>query len=202
VAAGVTFTWNARLGQQRVGGDLSLAVDPRDSSVVYVAWGADGPNGYTITVQRSADGGQTWSPPIRTIINALNPVLAVNEQGVLGLLSQRVEDSDLAARWVTQFEMTPDNGASWQRLVLATTPATNPAPLFQPYIGDYAGLVAVGNDFYGIFSANNTPDLAHFPNGVVYQRNANFEQKTLLGADGVTTAPVSIDPFFFRVRGR
>ena len=49
-----------------------------------------------------------------------------------------------------------------------------------PYLGDYLYMMAVGSAFYGIFSADNTPDVANFPNGVTYQRNANFATKTLL----------------------
>ena len=59
--------------------------------------------------------------------------------------------------------------------------------------------MAVGTDFYGIFAANNTPDLANFPHGVTYQRNADFNSHTLLALDNTTPVPVSIDPFFFKV---
>jgi hypothetical protein len=38
--------------------------------------------------------------------------------------------------------------------------------------------------------------MANFPNGVAYQRNANFTTHTLLRNDGATPVPVSIDPFF------
>ena len=51
--------------------------------------------------------------------------------------------------------------------------------------------------FYGIFSANNKPDLANFPNGVKYQRNANFATHTLLNLNNVPVSN-SIDPFFFK----
>jgi hypothetical protein len=61
--------------------------------------------------------------------------------------------------------------------------------------------MAVGRDFYGIFSANNTPHKANFPNGVVYQRNADFNTGTLLNVDNVTPVGASIDPFFFKVTG-
>jgi hypothetical protein len=60
-------------------------------------------------------------------------------------------------------------------------------------------LTAVGSTFCGVFSANNTPDQSHFPNGVTYQRNANFTTKTLLNVDNKTTVTVSIDPFFFSI---
>ena len=69
----------------------------------------------------------------------------------------------------------------------------------QPYLGDYLYMMAVGTSFYGIFSANNTPDNGNFPNGVTYQRNADFATKTLLAGDNVTQVRASIDPFFFKV---
>ena len=68
-----------------------------------------------------------------------------------------------------------------------------------PYLGDYLHLMAIGNDFYGVFSANNTPDMKQFPSGVRYQRNANFTTRTLLALDNTTPVAVSIDPFFFSV---
>ncbi len=57
------------LGQERVGSHLSVAVDPRNSSVVYVAW-ADFPTGvapYSIHVRRSTDRGVTWSGDLRLV---------------------------------------------------------------------------------------------------------------------------------------
>ena len=68
-----------------------------------------------------------------------------------------------------------------------------------PYLGDYMGMMAVGKDFFGAFSTNNTPDLSNFPNGVTFLRNHNFGTQTLLDLDGVTPVPISIDPFFFKV---
>jgi hypothetical protein len=84
---------------------------------------------------------------------------------------------------------------------LATTPAATPRRRFDPYLGDYEDLLAVGKDFYGVFSANNTPKKANFPNGIKYQRNANFSTNTLLGIDNTTPVNASIDPFFFKVSG-
>ena len=59
-------------------------------------------------------------------------------------------------------------------------------------------LLAVDRDFYGVFCGNNTPDLANFPNGVSYQRNADFAAQTLLDLDTTTPVAVSVDPFFFQ----
>src|SRR5262249_35260303 len=54
---------------------------------------------------------------------------------------------------------------------------------------------------YGVFSANNTPDPANFPNGVTFLRNANFTTHQLLNVDNTTPVAISIDPFFFEVKG-
>ena len=42
-------------------------------------------------------------------------------------------------------------------------------------------------------------ELANFPNGVTFRRNADFNSHTLLALDNTTPVPVSIDPFFFKV---
>src|SRR5439155_1456437 len=80
----------------------------------------------------------------------------------------------------------------------ATVPATTPPIRFLLYIGDYNCLLTRGNQFLGIFSANNTPDSANFPQGVVYQRRVDFPTHRLLDGSRAPVA-VSIDPFFFSV---
>jgi hypothetical protein len=188
-------------GQERfVGSNLTIALDPKNSSRVYLSW-ADrvGATDYTLHVRRSRDRGVTWSTnDIRTVVNATNPALAINENGTIGFLYQQLTGTGASQRWVTHFERTDNNFQTINDRILCNAPANTPAPQFIPYIGDYVHVMAVKDDFYGIFSANNTPDKANFPSGVVYQRNANFTTKTLLGLDGVTPVPISIDPFFFK----
>jgi len=190
----------ANFGQERIGGHISIAVDPRTSSRVYVAWG-DYPGGnppYTLHVRRSDDRGATWSgADLITISSATNPALAVNSDGQVGFLYQQVTGAP--QRWETHLRRSSDLGGTWNDLLLARPPAGTPTLSFLPYIGDYVHLMAVGKDFFGIFSANNTPDLANFPQGVTYQRNANFTTHTLLNTDNVTAVGISIDPFFFRI---
>jgi hypothetical protein len=200
VRTGVNAPWFTNLGQQRLLPNLAIAVDPRNSSNVYIAWTDLNGSNSTIHVLRSTNRGATWSAAdLRTINNAVNPGLAVNSRGRVGLLYQQVTGTGASQRWVTHLELTSNNWASAATdFVLATVPANTPAPTFQPYIGDYANLVSLGKDFYGIFSANNTPNNANFPNGVTYQRNANFGTQTLLANNGTTPVAASIDPFFAR----
>jgi len=200
IARNRRFIWNAQLGNQRLGGDLAVATDPRTSDVVYLAWADQQPTtGYTLHLRRSIDRGATWSAnDLRTVGFAINPGLAINSRGRIAFLHQRVTGNGASRRWATTIERS-DDGINWVTTILANTPATFPVPQFQPYIGDYVGLAAVGKDFYGIFSANNSPDRARFPNGVTYQRNADFITRRLLDTDGTTPVGVSIDPFFFKI---
>jgi hypothetical protein len=208
VAQGVKFGFDrtglARNGQQRLGGTLAIAVDPRpgNSGTVYLAWGTDDPGtGFTVHVRRSTDRGTTWSPnDLLTVARATNAALAINSDGVVGLLYQQLTGAAPNLRWETHLRRTT-NGTTWSDLTLATTPADRPTKTFDPYLGDYDHLVSVGSDFCGIFSASNTPDQANFPCGVVYQRNADFTSRKLLSLDGQTVVASSIDPFFFKVPG-
>lgn len=196
----IPFSNSPTLGQERIGSTLSIAVDPNNSATVYLAWADRVGTGdiYTIHLRRSTDRGETWSGDLRTVTNATNASLAVADNGTVGLLYQQVTGSGAASRWETHFERSKDGFASDSDLVLATVPASTPAPQFLPYLGDYTGLVAVGGEFRGVFSANNTPDPADFPQGVVYQRSVDFATRRLLDGQGGTVA-VSIDPFYFSV---
>ncbi len=191
-------------GQQRLGGTLSLAVDPRpnQSGTIYLAWSdQQAQSDFTLHIRRSTDRGSTWSAAdLLTVPNATNAALAINSDGTVGLLYQQLTGLDAGRRWRTHFRKTSD-GQSWADLILADTPANTPPKKFDPYLGDYDHLVAVGTNFYGIFSANNKPVSANFPNGIKYQRNADFSSQTLLALDNTTPVFESIDPFFFKVSG-
>src|SRR6266571_1285858 len=202
VATRVTIPWSnaPTLGQERIGSTLSIAVNPLHSDTVYLAWADRVGTGdiYTVHLRRSGDRGATWTRDLRSVTNATNASLAVAANGTVGLLYQQVTGSGDASRWVTRLERSRDGFATHQDVVLADVPATTPAFQFLPYLGDYNGLLARGDVFLGIFSANNAPDSANFPQGVVYQRRVDFPTHRLLDGSGAAVA-VSIDPFFFSV---
>jgi hypothetical protein len=210
----IPFLSEPYLGQERIGSTLTITVDPRagQSGTVYVAW-ADrvGANDYTIHLVMSSDQGRTWSGDLLTITNATNPAVAINGDGLVAFVYQQLTGTfkpqkvSAANRWETHFRTSGDNGATWTDQILATTPANqppNPGPdgnVFLPYLGDYLHLMAVGQNFYGIFSANNTPNPANFPAGVTFQRNCDKTKHVLFDVDGKTPVDISIDPFFFKV---
>ena len=200
VVSNVTVPWvpGPALGNQRIGSALSLAVDPNNSANVYVGWADRVGNGdiYTIHVRCSTNRGVTWSSAdLLTVTNATNLALAIGNSGAVGALYQQVTGSAPNQRWVTTLVQTKSFFAGRQSTILSTAPVTT--PVFQPYLGEYLHLLAVGTEFRGIFSANNTPNLANFPQGVSYQRQVNFTTMTLL--NGAAPVASSIDPFFFSV---
>ncbi len=189
------------LGQERIGADLAIAVDPTDATHVWLAWcdrvgGVTGTD-WTLHVRHSTDSGATWSGDVRAATNSKNPSLAVNDQGLVGLLFQQVVGAGAARRWNTRIELTDDAWATpATRHIIHAASATQPPRTFLPYLGDYIRMVCVGPEFFGAFCGSNLPDMANFPHGVTYQRNADWSSHTLLRVDNVTPVAVSIDPFF------
>jgi hypothetical protein len=185
------------LGTQRIGSALAIAVDPRDSGTVYLAW-ADGNSAatYTIHLRMSTDSGLSWGvADLRTIVQATNPGLAVNRQGKVAFLYQQLVGGN---RWQTHLERSGDRFASHSDLILADVPDNNGTYGGVNPIGDYANVVAAGKNFYGVFCGNNTPDMANFPNSVTYQRNADFGSHILKDTFN-NPIGVSIDPYFFKI---
>ena len=194
------------ISQERLGAsNLALAVDPTNSSRVYISW-ADVPTAtinQTLHVRRSTDRGVTWSADLLTVANAISPALAINSHEQVGFLYQLLTGTGSTQRWETHFTRTTDpDGTMFDNpgLTLSTTPASTPADIFWPYLGDYEHVVAWNQDFYGLFTAGNSPDNANFPNGVTFARYADFTAHQLYAeAAHLTPVSTSIDPYFFHV---
>jgi len=213
------------LGQERLGSDLSIAVDPTNSDRVYVAY-ADVPIGGTVPqvhIMFTLDGGLTWSLPRSVEMNTALPAVAVAQNGKIGLLytaltGGRFPKLETHFSQITQNDILDPNNFETLRTneVLSSFRNNDPRSQFDPYIGDYQDVEAIGNDFYGTFSASNRPDPANFPAAaaVIYQRNVRFGANVFgpagpfdVKVEGVGTLDddtpangspgVSIDPFFF-----
>ena len=196
-----TFLFDALLGRDRLGGDLAIAVDPRNVDTVYLVWSEVLNNQPALHVIRSTNGGQQWSGILRTVRNAKNPGLAINNKGTLAFLYQRVvTDPSGEETWFTEVELTKDDFQNANPpLTLSKFPAAELNSIVgQPRLGDYLHLMAVGDAFYGIFSASNVPEQSRFPCGVTFQRHKDFATKKLLDLDGHQVQS-SVDPFFFKL---
>jgi hypothetical protein len=202
------------LGQERLGSDLAIAVNPTNSSLLYVAYASvDVNTGMPqVNVAFSTDKGATWPANQQFTIatNSALPALAVAQNGVVGLLYTKLAGGNLE----THFLESSNNFATKSDWTLARFPDNNPmipAGANGLYIGDYQGLVAVGNMFFGTFSASNNPNSANFPDvkNVLFNRSFkdvnNNNQNAggfLRGAGSLIPAgtAISIDPYFFSVQ--
>ncbi|HSB08842.1 MAG TPA: choice-of-anchor D domain-containing protein [Blastocatellia bacterium] len=194
---------SAALGNDWWGGDLYLTVDPGDSSRVYISYSDSLPgSARTIHLRRSTNSGQTWSPDLLTVHSAKNAAIAINNDGKIGYLYQQLTGTSPNTRWQTHLRRST-TGATWDDVTLADFPADGPsAPTGMRIIGDYLNMVAVGKDFFGVFTSYNDLVNANFPAGVTWLRNKTPDGAAsphFIGTDGVSTVAPSIDPFFFHV---
>jgi FG-GAP-like repeat len=216
VSVAATTTWFANtsnapltLGQERTGSDLAIAVDPNNANHVVVAYGnapgATGSGELQLIVDESTDGGASWTqkfftPAVAGGIKSALPGLAITENGTIGMLYASYDPS---TNRLSQHLLTTSNDfISTNDITLATESNATPTSQFDPYIGDFYDLTAVGNNFYGVFSASNAANGtdAQFSNGVTFGRNfigtpgaGSFQ---VVDANGNPVA-FSIDPFFF-----
>jgi hypothetical protein len=202
ISVGPSGTEDANFGHDRRGWELAIAVDPNDDKRVYLVYNTGtSATDYTLHLVRSTDGGATWSADARSIVVAKNPGVAINSLGHVGFAYQQVVGPVGSSNWVTIFEHSHDDFTTFDSHTLASTPSSVPTPAssMATYIGDYIKVQAAGESFYGVFSAANPPVAANFPSGIHFQRNVDMAAGHLLGNDGVTVVPPSIDPFFFKV---
>src|SRR4051794_24063974 len=89
VAKDVVIDDGGVLGQERLNNDLTIAVDPTDSNVVYIAWADNVDAEYTIRVRRSINRGVDWSGDLLTVPNATMACLGINTAGTVGLMYQQ-----------------------------------------------------------------------------------------------------------------
>lgn len=183
VATGETLPQGS-IGQERLGSDLSIAVDPNNPARVAVAYAAIRSGGTVVVVRLSTNSGTTWSEILTTKADSALPALAIAANGVIGLLYTSYDGTNLE----THLVQSSNNFTTNTDLVLSKFADQSLVADFDPYIGDYEDLVAVGNTFYGTFSASN--DTTDFPQQPVFLRDP-----ALLGTRKV---PFSIDPFFFK----
>jgi hypothetical protein len=138
--------------------DAWITVNGQDGTV-YVAFVNTGPDGVTqIHIAVSKDRGDTWS--ITHIPNEKHhsafPEIAVAENGAVGVLYVDFDDSGTTTVFRHLFARSHDGGATWDQKVLQTMDLldiSNDEPDF--IWGDYEGLIANGNTFYGVFTGES-----------------------------------------------
>jgi hypothetical protein len=201
VARDRNWLWDSMLGGQRIESILAIAVDPTHSSRVVLAF-ADFTGGQiTIHLRTSEDRGNDWSErDLLAIPSATNAAVAIADDGGIGFLYQQlIAAGSLQEQWETHLRTSDDRGATWTDFILNQfLTADSPKAFYQPLLGDRGSLMAVGNDFYGVFSALNKPEARWFPWGAQFQRQNRLGK--LLTSKGNSEVTPSIDPFFVHLK--
>lgn len=190
-------------GKSRVGSEeFALDVDPRNAAHVYIAYGElTGTSFNTIHLAETTDGGKTLSAPFFDVDNAINPAVAIDENGRAALLFQQVvtNPGDGSQWWSTRIRIFDATHSKWTDIVLSVHPVDEPAftcSEYDTFLGDFIALRAVGSSFYGVFSADNNP----------YWHPAARYLRDLDVSGGVRSLPATVspstDPFFFKISPR
>ena len=121
-----------------------------------------------IAFARSADGGLTWSTPVRVnadaSVQALVPSVTARTDGTIGVsyFDMRSNTADPATLLTDYWLATSRDGVSWtdRRISAAFDLAT--APVARGFfLGDYMGLVSAGSNFYPFYVRTNSGNLAN-----------------------------------------
>lgn len=146
----------------RGNGFPQIAMDPRTRRL-FVTWSGYTNGDYDIFEATSADGGSTWSSPVRVNTDALHSGrdqffqwLAVDptDGSAYVLFYDRRADPSNARTRVTLARST-DGGRSFTNYAWTRT-AFDPRP--SRFLGDYSGIAALGGRVYGIWTEAAAPD--------------------------------------------
>ena len=165
VASNVVFP-QGFLGQERLGSDLSIAVDPGDSNRVAVAFAAVLDGHPIVVLKVSTNRGADWQQVFAGPSDSALPAVAIARNGTIGLLYTSYSAGNLESHFA-QFPRLPD---AYSEEVLSRFGDQSLVSDFDPFVGDYQDLVAVGNVFFGTFSASN--DARLFPKPPILLRAA------------------------------
>jgi HYDIN/CFA65/VesB family protein len=168
VHPGTVQTWfTSSWGNNKNGGKFArarssdgwIAVNPTTGAIWVVFCNRDGSGFGQIYAASSTDSGSTWSAPVRVTDgthHSAYPEIAVAANGAVGVLYIDYDDSAAQTVYTHRFARSRDNGATWTRTALQSLTTQALANGSNGFLwGDYEGLTAGGNTFYGVFTGQS-----------------------------------------------
>jgi hypothetical protein len=207
--AGAVQTWftsswgNAAKGKvaRARSSDAWIAVDPGDGDV-YAAFCQRDKSGFgQIYVARSTDLGATWTTMRVTdgTHHSAYPEIAVAANGTIGVLFVDFDDAGAATIFRHRFARSFNDGAAWST---ETLQSMDPGPIGNATSGflwgDYEGLTAAGNMFYGVFTGQSIGRTTLQLDPIFFRRSAfRFPPPPCLKKWWVCHPPFKLEPGAF-----
>lgn len=139
--------------------DAWIATDPSDDDVYAAFVRRDGSGFGQIFVARSTDQGVTWTATRVTdgTHHSAFPEVAVAANGAVGVLYVDFNDTGTVTEFRHRFARSFDNGATWNDQMLQSANMQGLANITDEFLwGDYEGLTAAGNTFFGVYTGRST----------------------------------------------
>ena len=139
--------------------DAWIASDPSDGDIYAAYVRRDASTFGQVYVARSTDQGVTWTSTRVTdgTQHSAYPEIAVAANGAIGVLYVDFVDTGTANQFRHRFARSFDNGATWNTQTLQTMNPAGLAGAASGFLwGDYEGLTALGNTFYGVYTGQAT----------------------------------------------
>ncbi len=139
--------------------DAWIATDPGDDDV-YAAFVARDASGFgQIFVARSTNQGVNWTTTRVTdgTHHSAFPEIAVAANGAVGVLYVDFLDTGTTTEFRHRFARSFDNGGTWNDQMLQSANMQGLANISDQFLwGDYEGLTAAGNTFFGVYTGRAT----------------------------------------------
>jgi hypothetical protein len=139
--------------------DAWIAAHPVHGDVFVAHVQLDSSGFAQIYVARSTDRGVSWTSHRVTdgTHHAAFPEIAVTRHGVVGVLYIEYDDSGASTVFNHRFARSFDGGLTWHSRTLQSMDPAGIGNAASGFLwGDYEGLTAVHNTFYGVFTGEST----------------------------------------------
>jgi len=167
VHPGTVMTWftsswgnaaKGKVGRAR-SSDAWIAVHPSTNAVFAAFCNRNAAGRGQIFVSRSINSAGSFSAPVQVSDGTLNsayPEIAVAANGTIGVLYLDFNDSGAQTVFTYRFARSFDGGVTWSRVALQSFTTQSLSNGNSGFLwGDYMGLTAVGNMFFGVFTGKS-----------------------------------------------
>jgi hypothetical protein len=139
--------------------DAWIAADPSDGDIYATYVRRDGSGFGQVYIARSTDQGVTWTNSRVTdgTHHSAYPEIAVAANGTVGVLFIDFDDNGTVTNFRHHFARSFDDGATWTDQMLQSMDPSGLSNARDGFLwGDYEGLTALGNTFYGVYTGQST----------------------------------------------